>query len=596
MKEVKERKDIAEKDKWDLTLLCKDRQDFEKKHKEFLDLLPQFKQYKGRVTESKETLLEVLKLETQVYHLADVLGSYGSLRTSVDQGDAEAQELDDIGGQLWSMVSQCMNGPEQEIKDFDEDTLRKWISEKEFDDYKTIVEDILYFKKCILSEKEERIMSMFNNCSRGHENTFNALLNKSINFGTVTQDGKEIQLTSNNYYSLMKNKDRELRKTVFSQYRNKMAEYENTFASIYSNVVKQNVFKAQVRDFDTALDQSMFNDKLDKKIVTSLIESAHKNIEVKYRYLRLLKKFTGFDPMYSWDTSIPVFTNKQEEIDFDGAAELVLNAVSPLGEEYKTILKNGINNRWIDKYDNKDKINTSFCSPTYGENQLIMLHFEDLMPQDVYTLIHECGHAMHSYYSAKSVSYNDFYPKSIDAEVASTFNEHLLFRYLSSKLEGDSKKELLFNRIKSMCAYMFNQSFYTEYEIECHKAVEEGKPLTAKYMRELCERLSDFYNGNIIEKTDLPKIGLYDVPHFYFSNPYYNYKYAISFAASAALEEGLHNNPAALESYIDFLKSGGKYDTVTNLKNAGVDITDPKSLDIVYTRLNQMMDELEKLI
>jgi oligoendopeptidase F len=471
--------------------------------------------------------------------------------------------------------------------------LEKIIEDKDFDDCRVYLKKILRQKSHTLSPSEEEILAKQSELQSTPSKTFEMLTNVDMNFGNI--DG--MPLSQSTWASFMINPDRNLRSRAYEQFYGTYKAHEQTLATLYASSVKQDIFNARVRGFDTALDAALYRDDVPKSVYTGLIEAVHDALPSLHRYYNLRKRILGVDQLRHYDVYVPLVSSVKTHKTYEEAAEIVKNALKPLGEEYvKTLYKGITTDRWVDRYENKGKRSGAFSSGGFIGAPYILLNYKEDVLGDVFTLAHEGGHSMHSYYSKRNNPFLCYDYTIFEAEVASTFNEQLVAKYLTDNAESEELRTyIIAKQIDDMIATLFRQTMFAEFEYLCHTQQEQGQILTAATMRKTYRDLLEAYFGPemvLEENSDLEGLR---IPHFY--NAYYVYKYATGISAAIALSQKVLNGGwKELDNYLNFLKSGGSKFPIESLKCAGVDMSTRRPVELAMKKFDALLSEFEKTV
>ena len=591
---LKSRNEIREEDKWDIEKIYKSSDDFEKDFEDLKKEAPKLKDFEGKLNDS-QNILEYLKYSEKMNRLAEKLYVYSHLKSDEDTANNENQarmsKIDSYMADFSSYSAYFV----PEILSLGEEYIMKAMEEvPELKNYEFLFRDILKEKDHVLTKEMEELLSQVSDCLDAPDAIHNMLSNADMKFNKIKdENGKEVELTEGNYSSFIKSKDREVRreafKTLFSAYKN----LQNTFGTTLSASIKNFIFSAKIRKYKNALEASLKPNDIDVKVYKEAINTIDKNLSSLHRYVSLKKRMLGLDEMHMYDLYVPVIEVEKEHIEFDKGVEIAKEGLKPLGEEYLSIFNEGIENRWIDKYQNKGKKGGAYSWGCYDTMPYVLLNYNyDL--NDVSTLVHEMGHSIHSYYSRKNQSY--FYSgyTLFCAEVASTTNEALLIHHLINKETDKNKKLYLINQeLEQIRTTVFRQLMFAEFELFTHESIESGIPLTAlEYSKKWHELNVKYFGPDIVVDEDID-IEWARIPHFY--SDFYVYQYATGYAAASAFASSILNKEEnAVSKYITFLKSGGSDYPINILKKAGVDITTPKPLEATINRFNELLDMLEE--
>ena len=592
------RKDIPESDKWDLSSIYKSNEEWEENLKVLPSLTEKVVQYKGRLGESSDVLLEALKALEEAELRMETVYHYASLQHEADEDDSSATDRDGRAMMAYTRMMSDLSFIDPEIQSVDETKLREWISLPEFKDYKIYIEKLLHFKKYILSEKEERILSLQMQPAQTPYNAFSVLSNVDMNktFGTVNVCGEERPLTETTWSVFMENQDRKVREEAYKKFYKKFEEHQNTIAALYAGNVNQDVFLMYARGYSSSLEMALFGNKVPVSVYHNLIDCVHKNLVPLHEYYALRKKVLGVDELRHYDVYVPLVKSVETKTSYDEAVEICRKALSPLGTEYTDRLCDGLKNGWVDRYENVGKRSGAFSSGSYIGNPYILLNYKDDVIRDVFTMAHEGGHSMHSWYSVHNNPFMCYDYTIFEAEVASTFNEELVFEYLLKNAETkEMRAYLLSMRAGDILATLYRQTMFAEFELKAHELVEGGTPLTAELLRKIYRELLELYFGpemHFEQNSDMEGLR---IPHFYSS--FYVYKYATGISAALALAKRVTEGGAKeREDYFAFLKSGGSRYPIESLRIAGVDMEKTKPVQDACDEFAKVIAELKEIL
>ena len=592
------RKDIPESDKWDLSSIYKSNEEWEENLKVLPSLTKKVVQYKGRLGESSDVLLEALKALEEAELRMETVYHYASLQHEADEDDSSATDRDGRAMMAYTRMMSDLSFIDPEIQSVDETKLRKWISLPEFKDYKIYIEKLLHFKKYILSEKEERILSLQMQPAQTPYNAFSVLSNVDMNktFGTVNVCGEERPLTETTWSVFMENQDRKVREEAYKKFYKKFEEHQNTIAALYAGNVNQDVFLMRARGYSSSLEMALFGNKVPVSVYHNLIDCVHKNLVPLHEYYALRKKVLGVDELRHYDVYVPLVKSVETKTSYDEAVEICRKALSPLGTEYTDRLCDGLKNGWVDRYENVGKRSGAFSSGSYIGNPYILLNYKDDVIRDVFTMAHEGGHSMHSWYSVHNNPFMCYDYTIFEAEVASTFNEELVFEYLLKNAETkEMRAYLLSMRAGDILATLYRQTMFAEFELKAHELVEGGTPLTAELLRKIYRELLELYFGSEMHFEQNSDMEGLRIPHFYSS--FYVYKYATGISAALALAKRVTEGGAKeREDYFAFLKSGGSRYPIESLRIAGVDMEKTKPVQDACDEFAKVIAELKEIL
>ncbi|MCQ2412360.1 MAG: oligoendopeptidase F [Sphaerochaetaceae bacterium] len=589
--EIPLRSQVQESDKWDLTSLYPCDEAWETDLAKLQKKITEAGKFQGTLGKSPENLLEAMKWISDAFMLAEQVYVYASLKSSAESNDPENQRKMGVISQVYTDLVASVSYMDPEILEIK--NIEKWIQAKEFDESRIYLKKILRQKDHTLSPKEEEILAKQSELQGTPQRAFGMLTNVDLDFGKID----DAPLSQGTWGSFMINPDRDVRRRAYEQFYKTYEKHEQTIATLYAGSVKQDIFNARIRGFDTALDAALYRDDVPKSVYTGLIEAVHKAFPALHRYYALRKKIMGVDELRHYDVYVPLVSSIKTHKTYEEATEIIREALAPLGEEYvKTIYKGLTTDRWVDRYENKGKRSGAFSSGGFIGAPYILMNYKEDVLGDVFTLAHEGGHSMHSYYSKRNNPYLCYDYTIFEAEVASTFNEQLVARYFIDHAESkEMKTYIIAKQIDDIIATLFRQTMFAEFELLCHTQQENGQPLTASTMRKTYRGLLEAYFGPEMKFEENSDMEGLRIPHFY--NAYYVYKYSTGISAAIALSERvLNGGKAELEDYLGFLKSGGSKFPIDTLKGAGVDMSTQAPVEAATKKFAALLDEFEKLI
>lgn len=603
---IPSRKEARPADCWDLTSLYADDDEWEADLKAFSALKARIPEmtaaFCGTPAGGGKPTVDALRRCLEFYRSAsqklEKLYVYAHLKQSADEGDPE--NIGRTGRVLMAnsafeaefswFIPAVQNIPEDEIR-----RMIRQIPDGETQ-YGVWSEKLIRERPHILGEKEEKILAFMQESARTPQNTFSILTNTDMNFGTIETDGESVPLTQTTWPKLMENPSRETRKTAYTRFYANFSEHQRTIASLYAGSVNQDVAYARIRGYPSARAAALFPDNVDESVYDNLVAVVSENLAPLHKYYSLRKKALGLKELRHYDVYVPLVKEVKRRTSYEQAVEIVKNALSPLGDEYTETLANGLLGGWVDRYENRGKRSGAFSSGAYTGYPYILLNYKDDVLRDVFTLAHEGGHSMHSWYSAKHNPFLSYSYTIFEAEVASTFNEDLVFRYLSKRSDSpDMKAFLLCHRVADIVATLYRQTMFAEYEHKAHVLVEQGTPLTAELLRSEYRALLEKYFGpEMVFENESDLEGL-RIPHFY--NAYYVYKYATGISAALALAERVcAGGERERNDYFRFLQSGGSRYPIESLRIAGVDMSAPDPVKAACDTFAKLVDEMEEIL
>ena len=590
------RSEIPQSDKWDLTTLFKNDSDWEDALSRFERDADEVAQFQGRLGESAETLLAALKSYEALWKNVELVDNYASLMHNADEADEHAADMEGRANMASTMASAKTSFFDSELTAIPQEKISEWLERGDFGDYKIFIQKLLHAREHILSEKEERILALQGESALTAYKTFSVMENVDLNdlFGSVEADGKKMPLTQTTWTEFLENPDRAVREKAYKQFYGVFEQHQNTLASLYAGSVNQDVFESRARGYKSSLDAALFGNKVPESVYRNLIETVHKNLPALHKYYSIRKRVLGVKELRHYDVYVPLVKDVQTKTSYDEAVEICREALAPLGSEYTDTLCAGLKGGWVDRYENRGKRSGAFSSGAYTGYPYILLNYKDSIIRDVFTIAHEGGHSMHSYYSAKSNPFMQYNYTIFEAEVASTFNEELVFRHLLKNAnEPAMKNYLLAMRASDILATLHRQTMFAEYELKCHELVESDTPLTAPLLRKTYRGLLEQYFGPEMHFEETSDLEGMRIPHFY--SAFYVYKYATGISAALALAERVcSGGKTERDDYFAFLKSGGSRYPIESLKVAGVDMENAEPIQAALDKFAQIVDELEK--
>ncbi len=593
------RSEIKEEDKWDLTKYFKNDKEYEAMYDETLKILEEIVNRKGTLMRSAKDLYEFLELDKKLSINIETIYVYSYLWHYSDTKDEKGKILRDKADKLDEKISADTSFVRSELLSVGYDYVLELIKEDErLQSYAFSLEKMFRFEAHTLSEAEEKIISLATNAMGGTHESYSALDNADAKFGTILVDGEELELTHSNYIKLVGDKDRKLRKEVFYQYYEFFKNHYNTITEMYKGNVKEDIFLSTVRKFNSPLEMSLYNDNIDISVYKNLINSMHDNVKPLHDYMRLRKEYFKLDEMHMYDIYVDMVEGETTKFTFEEAKDIVLKAVSPLGDKYVSDLESAFDNRWIDRYPNDGKRSGAYQWGSYGIDPYVSVNFEGT-EDSVSTLAHELGHAMHSYYSDTTQEYTyAAYPIFL-AEIASTVNEVLLNDYMVKNAKNDNEKLLYITSfLDKFRATVYRQTQFAEFEMIAHDMEQNGEALTPESLGKVYYDLNKLYYGENVISDDYIKYEWARIPHFY--TAFYVYKYATGFCAALAIASDiLAGKEGAKERYLEFLSSGGSKYPLDTLKACGVDMTTKEPIEAAIKmfedKLNLAREIVEKV-
>lgn len=572
-KEEKLRCEIEDKYKWDLTKIYKDEKEWQKDFDDVKEKILKVLEYKDSFLSNGKKLYEYLKYDEEVSRKLEKIYYYAHLNYDADTLDEKYKVMINKVSDLFTKYNELSSFVVPEILKLDEEKLNTFYKEEEkLEDYRFSIENIYRFKNHTLDEEKEKMLSNLSKCLSNPEETYEALTDSDFEYDYITDEkGNKVKFNESNYSLFIKSKDRSVRKRAFEMLHNKYKKYIRTITSTYKGEVETNVVLAKIRNYDSAISASLYSDNVPVDIYNNLIKVVNDNMDVLYDYYDLKREILSLDRLHMYDTYVEIINKIDKKYSFDEAKEIVMEALSILGDKYIKNLKKAFDEKWIDIYHSKGKRSGAYSSGNFDVNPYVLLNFEGTL-NDVSTLAHELGHSMHTYLSCKNNPYQYSSYEIFVAEVASTVNELLLANYMLKNSKNKEEKLAVINHILDLYkATLYRQTMFAEFEKETHKLREKGEVLTSDLLSNTYYNLVKKYFGPNVLCDDLIKYEWARIPHFYYN--FYVYKYATGISAASYIVDGILNNKeGALENYMKFLKSGGSMYPLDELKIAGVNL------------------------
>ena len=590
------RDEVATELTWRLEDIYENEELWEKELQEAKELAAKIAGFEGHLAESAQGLYDALRLYDDCSLKLDRVSGYSFMRQDQDTGDSHYQSLELKVQSAAVRISEELAFMEPEILDIPEDVLARFYEEvPAIADYDVTIREIRRRKDHTLSKEMEQLLASAGEMAQTASNGFGMLADADLKFPSVAdKDGNEITISNGRFVPLQMSPDRELRKEVFEKFYTRYGEFKNTWAALYDGQVKQQIFYARARKYGSTFEAAVDENNVDPAVCDRLIDSVHRGLSHMHRYVALRKKMLGVDELHMYDVYMPMVADFDRKFTYEEAKEISLKALAPLGEEYLSIVKRAYEERWIDVYENEGKRSGAYSSGVYGVHPYMLLNYTDTL-NDVFTLVHEMGHSMHTWYSEHAQSHLNSKYKIFVAEVASTTNEILLLEYMLSQATDPRERAYLLNHyLESFKGTVYRQTMFEEFERKTNKMAEDGIPLTADTLCETYLDLNKQYFGPEMVSDPLIANEWSRIPHFYYN--FYVYQYATSFAASVAIAHRiLEQGEAAVKPYLEFLSGGCTKDPVSLLKIAGVDLSTSEPIDEALDVFAKAIGEMEAL-
>ena len=595
-KKIPERSQIAEQDKWAIHDIYATDELWEADLQKAKDLIPVISGYAGKLGESAKTLLAFLKLTEEIEVLADALGNYAMRRSDEDARVSKYQAM--VGSLMSAFVAlnAASSFSTPELMAISDETMERFYAEcPELERYRRYLNDIRRRRAHVLSPAEEKLLAAAGEMANAPDTIYGMFSNADLTFpDAVDAEGNRHPLSQGTYISYMESSDRVLRRSAFENLYRTYGSYKNTIAAILAAQVKQLQFFADARKYGSAMEASLDVTNVPTEVYTNLIEAVHKNMDKMYRYVALRKKLLGVDELHMYDLYTPLVEGVDKKASIDEAKQTVYDALAPLGDGYRKILKEGFDNRWIDVYENAGKRSGAYSAGAKA-HPFVLLNYTGTLDSQ-FTLAHEMGHALHSYLSSRHQNPLDSEYVIFVAEVASTCNEALLMEYLLGRTTDRKERAYLINHfLEQFRTTLYRQTMFAEFELNIGRMSQEGTSLTPEVLNAEYRRLNRLYFGDGIVLDDEIDMEWMRIPHFYYN--YYVFQYATGYAAAIALSRRiLREGESAVKDYLGFLSGGCSKSPIDLLRGAGVDMSTTAPVEEALALFGELIDEMEALM
>ena len=590
-----ERKDIDQRLKWDTTSIYAKDEDFYEDIENIKKLADKLVGFKGKITASLDNFKEFIKLDEEFSRKLEKACVYASLKSDEDTRVTKYQEMDQVATNTYVALTEALSFVRPELLATDQEKIKEYLKDPEIAHLSHYFEDIARYKEHTLDEKSEQIIASFGKTSQNPSATYMIFSNADMSFPSVEKDGEEIEITDANFVNLQQDKDRDFRREVYEKYYKTYRQFSNTLASTLDGDFSAHNTEAKLRGFSSAREMSLFANNLPEEIYDNLLEVVHDNVDIHRDYTTLRKEFLGVDDLGFHDIYMPLVKDYDRKIEFDEAKEIVLEAIKPLGEEYVEVARKGFETGWFDVCPNKGKRGGAYSSGSYDTQPFILLNYTNTI-DDVFTVIHELGHSMHSYYTRSNQEYQYGSYSIFLAEIASTTNELLLLDYMLKNSKSEEETAYLLNYfVNQFKSTVFRQTMFAEFEHKVNKLVEAGEPIPAERLHGIYKELNEDLFGKDIEVDEFISAEWARIPHFYMF--YYVFQYATGFMSAVALSQKiLHGTDEDRAAYLDYLKAGESEYPLEVLKKAGVDMTGKdamqKAMDVARDALKDLREAI----
>lgn len=596
-KELPKRSEVKEEYTWDVSAMYASKTAWEADLKEVDAIVSDLAKLEGSVMASAEKLLAALELGARAEQKIDLAFNYAERLFDQDQKNTEHQAMSQ---KMYGVVTDYQSRTAfvvPEILAADKATLAQYFAEKkELELYRGLVDEILRTKEHVLSAEMEKLVAMTGEMAQTPEQVYSIINNADLIYPEIEdENGEKVRLSHGNFVPFEESGDRRVRKDAFEAFYSIYKQFAGTIAGLYNGQVKQQIFYAKARNYASTLEAAVDANNVPVKVYRNLVETVNANMDKMHRYVKLRKKCLGVDELHMYDVYTPMIADAAKKVSYDEAKETVLKALAPLGEDYVATVKEGFENRWIDVYENEGKRSGAYSAGAFGTHPYVLLNYNDTL-DNMFTLAHEMGHAMHSWYSNANQPYIYSQYKIFVAEVASTCNEILLMEYLLANTTDKKERAYLLNHyLDSFKGTVYRQTMFAEFELEANEMTRRGEGTTADALCALYKKLNEQYFGPEMVVDDEIALEWARIPHFYYD--YYVYQYATGYAAAIALSRRiLREGEPAVRDYLGFLSGGCSADPITLLRGAGVDMASPKPVEDATALFDSLIGEMEELL
>ena len=590
------REEIPQQYKWKMEDLYVTNEAWETDFKKLQDGIEELQKYEGTLGNSAENLLKMHETCDELNQIAEKVYVYANQRLHENTGNSYYQGLAGKAQMLLVQMSEASSYIEPELLGIPEETLKEMLKTEGLKKYETYYGRLLRKKEHILSKEMEELLAGVEEVAEGPKDTFMMFNNADIKFPVITgEDGETVEITHGKYAKLLESQNREVRKAAFLGLYESYGKFKNTLAATYGANVKQAGFFAKARKYASSLEASLAGSHIPTEVYDRLIESVHAHLPALHKYMEVRKEKLGVEELHMYDLYVPMVGEADKKISYEESKEIVLNGLAPLGADYQELLRKGFNEGWIDVYENEGKRSGAYSWGVYGTHPYVLLNYQENL-NNVFTLAHEMGHALHSYYSDETQDYIYAGYKIFVAEVASTCNEALLIRYLLDQSKDDKETAYLLNYfLEQFRTTLFRQTMFAEFEKIAHAKSEAGEPLTAEVLCNIYYDLNKKYFGDEIVVDKEIALEWSRIPHFY--TPFYVYQYSTGFSAAIAISSKILNGEAGIvEKYKKFLSGGSSLDCIDLLKICDVDMTTKEPVEEALKVFENTLEKFSKII
>ncbi|WP_456290485.1 oligoendopeptidase F [Paenibacillus sp. AK002] len=594
MEQLLKRADVPKEHQWKLEDLFADQKAWDASFAELKNLLKRAADYQGKLNNAA-SIKECFELEDEISYHAERLYVYAHMHHDEDTANPTYQALTAKAKKLNVEAGEALSFITPEILSLSEAELDKLIDDPSLKEFKFTLTEMKREKAHVLSKTEEALLAQVGNLSSAPQTIFGMLNNADMKFPKIkNEDGKDVELTHGNYIQFLESPNREVRERAFKAVYETYGKQKNTIAATLNANVNKNMFYSRVRKYPSVLEMALYGDNIPKEVYTNLIDTIHESLPLLHRYMELRKKLLGVDELHMYDLFAPLVEEYKWDITYEEAKQMTKEGLTPLGDDYLSSLQEGYDNGWIDVYENENKRTGAYSWGAYGTHPYVLLNHKDNL-NSMFTLAHEMGHALHSYYSDNALKYRDAQYTIFLAEVASTTNEALLMDYLLKNAKDPKQKMYLLTYYADQFrTTVFRQTMFAEFEKIVHERVESGESLTPQDLSDIYYELNVKYHGKGMQVDKEIGMEWARIPHFY--NSFYVYKYATGFSAATSFSKQiLEEGQPAVDRYLGFLKSGGSDYSINILKKAGVDMSSPEPIREAMSVFEDVINQMEQL-
>ncbi len=588
-----QRSDVKEQYKWAIEDIYPSDEAWESDYDRAMNSI-NFSQYAGKLSD-KVQLLSFLKCDDDFMKLAERLAVYAYMKHDEDARISKYTSYNSKMGMLFSKYSGEVAFYEPEMAKQSQEYLNSLLSDKDFSDYDYKLKQLIKRKTHVLSENEEKLIALAGETFSTFREAFGMIDNADLPLPEIELDAKKVKLSHGLYGLVMHSADRDKRKEVYEKYYGAYTGLLNTITSIYYGNVKKDVFYSKAYKFNSCLEHALFEEDVDRAVYDNLLASVEKSFPAMHRYIADRKRLLGYDKLYFYDIYAPLVADVDFKMSYDDAYDYVIKGLAPLGKDYQALLKKGYDERWIDVEETEGKRSGAYSTGVTGVHPFVLLNYQPTL-SDVFTIAHEMGHSLHTYFSAENQPYAKADYRIFVAEVASTVNEVLLLKYMYANAQDNNLKKYLLNYyLDTIRATLHRQTMFAEFEFKAHDMVEKGEPLTKENLCAMYAELGKKYYGDAVEHDYNISCEWCRIPHFY--NAFYVYKYSTGIITAMNIAHRiLIEGEKAVKDYFKFLSGGSSTDPVSLLKYAGVDLTTSAPFDFAMTEFDETLREFEKLM